>query len=497
MQGLDRLRPPPSDAAPRVGPRDLGIASALFLVLWLANVLLAQDALYGDGESMLLTFEPLYGPSKLWSHTLLLLVARALRALGVGETPFHTLRMVSLVAGAVGAAATYLLARGFGARRASSLAAALLLAATPGWLFFSTTIEVHALHAACFALAGCAVVFAPWQRPALAVALCCLAFPPIVLSHETGPILGAGLLGMVQVGRERRGLAPLGLPTLCGVIGPVFLAVLVASFLWNTHLAGSTLGANLDRQIAEGKHFSSEVTLATFIELWLQPLGLLLPLAVAAALAGALAGWRLVALAAAVLPSLALFTSWGVIERGGYTLPSATALAVAGALLFSTWGEGPRALSLKALPVALHGLLALASLSSYVGPRWEDYTVGRSAVAREVLGTPCALYALNYRNLFLDLEGGREVNLYPLLVQAYREQVTPAAFADDVLARVQADLADGLAVGLDLSYRAIVEEQAPAMVPYMDALELRLEQHLWVQRVDDPLWPLMRLRQRP
>ena len=82
-------------------------------------------------------------------------------------------------------------------------------------------------------------------------------------------------------------------------------------------------------------------------------------------------------------------------------------------------------------------------------------------------------------------------------MQAYRETRTPDDFADDVLARVRADLADGLAVGLDLSYRAIVEEQAPAMVPYMDALELRLAQHLWVQRVDDPLWPMLRLRQRP
>ncbi|HVS17531.1 MAG TPA: hypothetical protein VMT18_02940 [Planctomycetota bacterium] len=486
-----------TDLGQRLGLRDLAFAAALFTGLLIVFEFAAQDTLYGDGESMLRYFAPREGPPKVWSHTLLTTSARALRALGVGSSDFESLRAVSQVAAAAGGTATFLLARGWGARRVPALAAGLLLASAPTYVFYGTTIEIHVLHAACFAIAGCAVVFAPWQRPALAVAVSSLALPLICLSHETGPILGAGLVAMAQVGRERLGLKPLSLRALCFGVGPAFLLVVVAAFVWNIHLGGSTVPEVIARDVKEAHHFSAPVTLDTFLEIWLEPLGLILPAAVAAVIAGAVAGWRLAALAATFLPSLIFFTSWGVIERGGYALPSATVLAVCSALLLSRARAGGRVEAIQWLMVALHALFACATVQAYVGPRWEDISEGRSTVVHNVLGSPCVLYSINYRSVFIEFPGANEVNLYPYLVQGMSSQATPDEFADDVFPLILADVESGASVGLDMSYYDALRIGSPLFHSYMEALQDRLRQHLWVQLVDDPLWPVQRLRPRP
>ncbi|HVS17530.1 MAG TPA: hypothetical protein VMT18_02935 [Planctomycetota bacterium] len=489
---------PGSTAARRsVGRHDLAVAAGLCACLLLVYGVLAQDMLYGDAEMMLRVFDPLGGPSRLWVLSLLVVVARALRAIGVGATPFESLRAVSTFAGAVGAAAVFLLARGMGAGRRSSLAASLLLACAPAWVFFATTIEIHVLHAACFALAACAVVFAPWQRPLLALLLTSLALPLVCLSHQTGPILGAGLLALVQVGRQRRGLAPLSLRSLCFGVGPVYLAVLLASFAWNTHLSGAPLSDMLGRNVELVEFCSVPVTLSTFNDLWLAPLGVLLPVAIASVLTGALVGWRAAMLVATVVPSFVFFTTWGVTERGGYALPSAVALTASGALLFSRFAAGGRLQVVTWLMVGLHAVLALVDLQLYQGPRLDDFTRGRSAVVRETLGSPCVLYSVNFRSLFIEFPGAREVNLYPRLLEAQRAQATPEEFARDVFADIEADLEAGITVGLDLSSHEQLRIFSPLFLSYMEALQERLGQELWVTRVDDTLWPLERLRPRP
>jgi hypothetical protein len=499
------LRPTSRALPPRPARRgvpwrpDAAIAAGLFAGLLLVFGVLAQDTIYGDGDQMLRVFERGGSDQQLWMHVLHFPAARALQWLGVGDTAFESLRAVSIVSGAAGAALAYVLGRGFGCSRFAAVAGSLLLALSPTWVFYATTIEVHSLHAACFAAAACAVVFAPWRRPWLAAALSALALPLVSLSHQSGPILGAGLLAMAQVGRERRGLPPLGWRALCLGVGALYVAVLAGAFGWGAVLGGSSFG---DQVVANAEqiasfHRSSEVE--TFAALWLEPFYVLLPLFLVACATVRLGRWRAIAIVATVLPALAFFTSWGVPERGGYALPGAVALAV-GVGLFVDRIPKPR-LAVRAAGVlaAVQLLGALAWIQAYEGVPPDDVTRIRTEVCRETLGERFVLYALNFR--FQPVDGApdaREVNLYPDLVRAAREGQSHERFADDVAARIAADVERaGAAVGLDLSYRATMIRRRSDWLAYMDALVARLEERFWLQRFEHPRWPVVRIRMHP
>jgi hypothetical protein len=500
---MDRFKIPadsPSVARRAVEWRlDAPVAAGLFLGFLLLFHSLAQDTVYGDGDQMLREFEHSGEDLRVWMHVLHLPAARVLRGLGVGDTAFETLRAVSVLSGAAAAALAYVLARGFGCSRVAATAGSLLLALSPAWVFYSTTIEVHPLHAACFALAACAVVLAPWRRPWLAAALSALALPLVSLSHQSGPILGAGLLAMVQVGRERRGLPPLGWRALCMGVGSLYLAVLAGAFAWGAVLGGNTVGHQVAANVQQVAFFHESSELETFAALWLEPFYVLLPLVLVACACAWIGRWPAIAIGATVLPSLAFFTAWGVPERGGYALPSAVALAVGVGIFFDRVPERRLAVRAAGVLAGVHLLLGLAWIRSYDGPASDDVTRVRTEVCRGALGERFVLYSLNFR--FQPVDGApdaREVNFYPDLLRAAVDGTRPERFAEEVVARIAADVAcAGGSVGLDLSYREILLRRRSEWIVYMDALVALLEERYWLQRVEHPRWPLVRIRVHP
>jgi hypothetical protein len=116
---------------------------------------------------------------------------------------------------------------------------------------------------------------------------------------------------------------------------------------------------------------------------------------------------------------------------------------------------------------------------------------------RQALGSPCVLYSVNYRSQFIEFPGAREVNLYPSMLEGLGAGSTPAEFADAVFPLVLAEVEAGASVGLDLSSHDELRIFSPLFASYMGALQERFARELWVTRVDHPLWPLDRLRQRP
>jgi hypothetical protein len=480
---------------------DASIAAALFVALLLVFHGLAQDTTYGDGAPMLVVFAREGAYRVLWQHVLHFPVGFALRWLGVGDTAFESLRAVSVVSGAAGAALAYILFRAWRCSRAAALGGSLLLALSPAWVFYSTTIEVHALHAACFAFAACAVVLAPWQRPWLAAALSALALPLVSLSHQSGPILGAGLLAMVQVGRERRGLSPLGWRALCLGIGPLYLAMLAGAFAWGAVLGGSTVTDQVISNAAQVSFFHNHSEIETFAALWLEPFYVLVPLLLVACVSTRLGRWRSMAIGATLIPSLVYFTAWGVPERGGYALPSAVVIAVGAAALIDRIPARRVAGLVAVLLVGVQFLASLAGIRSYKGPVWDDVTSVRTEVFREALGERFVLYSLNF--LFQPIDGppdAREVNLYPDLLRAGVEGTPHERFAHEIVSRIAADVdagaveRAGASVGLDLSYRRELLAARSEWIAYMDALMALLEERFWLQRTEHPRWPVVLIR---
>jgi hypothetical protein len=101
---------------------------------------------------------------RVWMHVLYLPLGRLVASAGAGPGPYQVLATLSAWAGALGIGALWLALRANGARAPLAFALALIAAVTPVVWFYSTTVEVHAVHFAFASIAVCAVLLVPPAR---------------------------------------------------------------------------------------------------------------------------------------------------------------------------------------------------------------------------------------------------------------------------------------------------------------------------------------------
>ena len=485
---------PPVDSCDPCDRRDRALAAGVFALLLVVYGLTFQERFTGDGT--LLSNRFYFHAGRDYPHVLYLPLCDLLARILPWPDPVGIPKLVSVVAGALGGALTYLVARGFGAGRGFSLAATGLLALSPAAWFFSTTTEVHALHWACVALAACAALYAPWKRPALALALVLATFPLGLLSHRSGAVLGLGWLLLMRRGRERVA-EPFTWRTTLLLHGPVLLAW---TLLW-VSLANVWAAGEFVLQTAAQERFLAAFQDPPGAETMLRdgllaPYALLLPVA-AIGLFGRGTWMQRLAPVAIVLPAWAFFFHWGVSERGGYFLAGATFLAaLAGRGLSGARGRyGSRwGFALCVLLVAAQAFLGWRTVARHDrGFRVED----RVAQVEHALSGRGVIVS------FLDMAPKIEI-WSPFIVEAQgstwastalAEGATPESFRDDAVAVIQRALDGGLPVGIDLSYTRVTDEPALAQrLPYIEAFVSEARLRWSTEEFEHEFWPILVLR---
>ncbi len=484
--------------AGRPSARELYIALALAVVVGLVYALTFQTRFYNDGPP--LTEMHVLHTRELHTHVLYLpvcdLVASVLRV----DDPLLALRLVSIVPAAAGCGFTFLLMLSFGAPLFGALVATLLLALSPALWFFGTTIEVHALLFGTVTLVALVTLLAPWQRPALALALVAALFPLLFWAHESTFVLGPGWVLLVQYARARRG-GRYSWPALLFGVGPVLLLALCVS-VGTASLArfGSVLGIlrDVDTQLDVPGYQPAMHDRSVLLHEWLLPLGVLVPLALLGARRLGREAWRPLAIGALALLPLCFFAWWSVIERGGYFLGSDAFLLVPAALLLGGWSRGK----------GLLALLLLAGQVTWARHRIDEFDQGwvpaeRVAQVHTALGDSGLLLAsVGFApSIHIDLPGVEEVSMRNFVRSTcLREQrlVPPE--------EIVATLGPYLLRLFERHERVAFETGFPegakdspalaAFAPSLAAIEAFMREHYTVRELPHPHWGLLVL-ERP
>ena len=490
--------------------RDAWIVGGLFLLLCVVYGLTQQERMHGDGPG-LAGFHALPEMSTGYNQ-FYMACGRALAAVVPRELagdPTFDLRLLSTLAGALGGAATYCVARGFGARRGAALLAALLTASAPAVWFYSTSVEVHSLHYAMAALGAAVMLHAPWQRVWLGTLLSCAVLPLVFFSHLSGVFLGPGCLVLIVWARVSRCGRPFSRRAYWGAVVPALCLTLVACILVRGRLRYGTwiLWDDLVfKQVAihDNAHFSRRM----LVEGWLFPLGLLVPGAIAGLLAGIRARVeRLVpiSLAILILPSTLYFLWWGLPERGGYALGTAAFYGAAIALALRV--PGPAGWAGGVALLALQAAMALVGVHSYdrgYRPRdrvaaLEELLPPRTKVGRA--GAAKAGTVVSFRELTPRIEVYRDDVKEFLGAPALSQYALAGAPAED-FGRVSLPLFDALVAEgptvVDLSYLGLVDQPVVrARMPFLGPLEAALREHFEVREVERGDWIFLVLEARP
>lgn len=473
---------------------DAGIALALAVGFQLLYGLTFQTRQYGDSGWLLNVFAANPDGSGPWYHALYMPVAGLLARTFEWSSSAAVLRFISSGSGALGVALAYGLCRAWSTSRASALVASLLLGLSPAWWFFSTAIEVHTLHAACVGLVACAVLLAPWKRPILAALLVAALMPLLFFSHQTGVLLGPGMVLLGQFARRRRGLPPLRITSLLLLVGPLYLAALLTAIPTAAAMGSYPLDGFLDNSFGMLRGFDKPFSLGDFWSGWVWPLGLLLPLAGVGLLSRHSRGLARSTLLVLLLPSMLFFVVWGLFERGGYTLGTAAFLSVLCARALPR--DGRRTLALGALLVALQGSLAWRDLRAFDAPEWGEHLAARARATARALPGRGVLISFDPRDQFIEalLPDVLEVPSYWILGRSMSLPRGPETFVAEVGALVERQLDRSSDVAIDLGCRTMAVRRAPQALPYLDALEAWMGEHYEATRLDDPVWPMLRVR---
>lgn len=436
----------------RLTPGDLAVASLLALGAALLYSATSLTRIYGNDGAMLAdwTAQP-HLASHQYHNTLYLPSARLLDALlprglliDAGD-PLALAKSLSAVAAALAVAFTYACCRQLGAKRLPSVAGTVLLAVSPVTWFFAAAIEVHALHFAVVSFCAFVTLAAPWHRPVLATALTALAFVLPYLSHQSAPVLGPGWLLLVQCARKRSG-EPFPLAALFWIGVVLLLSLLLGNMLvhWRRGLGFTVDLPLLTTTIGRWRRaFTPDIVWTALLE----PLFLLVPVALAAACWRRVDGWLRACAAATMVPLIACVLWWGIPERGGYLLGPCFLLAALAAL---AWSRLPRTLAV------VTALLAIATQSWVAWRQVRDFDAEgfqlaeRVAVVRAHLGTNALLVSANDNapNITAWLPAVQELNLLATLAS-----YPPLDTWSPAIQTLVRDLARQQPFALDTSYR--------------------------------------------
>jgi hypothetical protein len=488
----------------RPEPRELALAAALALAVGALYALTFQTRWYGDGPG-LASIHAL-GLEERYYHVLYLPLCDLVQRVLGGDDPFRVVRLMSVVPMALGIGLGYLVLRACAAPRAGTLVALAALALAPSTWFFGTTVEVHALLVASVALVAVVTLYAPWQRPRLALTLVVAAFPLLYCAHQAAFVLGPGWVLLVQYARSRHGTRYTW-PQLLLLVGPLLLAALVAAVAlsgWVRFGALAPLVGELEKQVL----LERSQELAPFAHAspptWsaeaLLPLGVLVPLALLGCARLLRVRWLAPAIAALVLVPTAFFLWWGVYERGGYFLGCALFLAVPVAHLAGRVDRTALALAVPLLVAqAVLGWGALAAWNGRFDP------VERDAQVRAALGAgPGTLLSTSEGapDVRCTLPALEETSLLGFVRNACtreRRLLSP----DEIVALLRPFLARllerGGPVAVELGYARVPPEESPsiaAFAPHLAAIEHDLRARHTVRELEHPDWPLIVLAPR-
>ncbi len=472
----------------RLTPGDLAVAMLLALgAAWLYATC-SLGRIYGNDGAMLAEWTAL--PERAFHHyhnTLYLPAARVLDALlprgllAAADDPLALAKSLSAVSAALGLTSTYACCRQLGGARLASAAGTLLLAVSPVTWFFAAAIEVHALHFAVVSFCAFVTLAAPWQRPVLATALTAIVFVLPYLSHQSAPVLGPGWLLLVQAAKKRSG-EPFPIAVLFWIGTALLLSLALGSMLvhWRRGMGFTIDVALLTTTIGDWRRaFTPSIVWTAFLE----PLLLLVPIALVAACWRAIDGWLRACAAATMVPLVACVLWWGIPERGGYLLgPSFLLAALAAAL----WSRLPRALAVTTAiaAIAIQASAGLRFVRHF--DREGSQLVDRVAVVRDHLGPQGQLLSSNDNapNIAAWLPAVQELNLLGTLAND-----TPIDAWFPAIWPVVQDLASKGRFALDTSYR-LRTDMPDRVIDAMARLEAALRRDYRVTEHPHASWPL-------
>lgn len=462
------------------------------------------ERIFGDGSMLLTLFAVRDFGQTVYQHALYLPLARALRqlvlALGFSLSPGEILVLLSQLSGAFGIAMAFLVARGLGIKRSASGAASLLLMFSPPIWFFSDTAEVHAPHLAMVGLTAVVTLFGPWRRPVLATLLMAICLPLLFLSHQSGLLLYPAWPLLAQIGRKRVG-APLSLRALLFGVAPAALLALIFAIVLTARMRGMGLSDSLQGSTGLVSAYMKSPLLTGLWQGWLRPLAFLwLPL---------LFGIRhlrlkdrnslqSLALAALILPSLAFFISWGVPERGAYSLGTAvffSALAALGLEPFLKFPRGSQAwrwsVSSIAALVLIQAITARREVMAFDRPEINNETQQRISAVEQVfegMPEPFILTSLDITEQTVTGELAKvyEVSLRAEMIKALEERASPEAFSERALGLLRLIVNDyKVTIVLDRSYRPHLDDY-PKCIPFVNTLEADLLAQFQIEKLPGP-----------
>jgi len=233
------------------------------------------------------------------------------------------LQLASNLPAALGVGGNYLLMRALGAPRLGAAAGAALVGLAPAYTFFATAVEVHGLHAGVAPFALLAVLCAPWRNRALSLLIAALAMVLLYGTHQTGALLGLGVVLMCGVGARNSG-RPFTWPGLIFGVGPALFLALVAAMgaaaLYRFGVFDPRLELQGSMDLAQGA--AAGVTASGLDVVWLVvwPLALVLPLGLLGIVRARPPALECAVLAALVVLPWMVIALWGVVESGAYFL---------------------------------------------------------------------------------------------------------------------------------------------------------------------------------
>ena len=483
--------------------RDAGLFALAFAVCWWVYQSHPQPWLWGDGFSLYQGMHEADGLKRYGLHVAYTSLARAVQALVHGLSDDQALHTVSAVAGALGSASTFLLARSMGAQRTGALIATALVATTPAVWFFATAIEVHTVHMAAVGLFAWVTWHLPWHRPTWALLATAVLLALLPATHLSAPLLGPPWVLLVALARGKRlGRAPdLRWTAMAGGV----LALAMASGLWvvqRLRTAGVDPLAleSVQRQIDDfpggsGWHW------------WRDEIGnglyLLVPFALMGLWSLRKRRWLVALIVFTCSTQLAFHAWWGVPNLGGYFVVLAPALGAATAAGWEHWRMGSRSfaaagwlLVLALLPAAWRTAQkgAASAMATYELVDRNE----RTSQVRRAIGDEGVLISFDagMQSITRILPGVREVSLTfygSKLVATPRDSAVVVAEVLQLLEGQEWD--ESSTIAWDASYRPFLPH-APLLAKHMLALESALVERYEVDELPHPHWPMLRLRKK-